>query len=454
MRHETITRQRWQTSIAVPLLVVLVLWAARALYFGEPWFALDDAYIYGHNAEVLLRGSDPNYGVSPLYGTTSAPFLLILAALSIFLPMPWALEVSGLVGALLYIAGAWRLGRDLPFGWRMGGATVALFAGLTIHHLTNGLETGLAMAAVLWAIVGMIERSRWLGLLTGILPFIRIDLAPLAAMIWLTDRDKGRHSALAALTAIPFALWFLIETGFPVSLTGYAKQLYFDESATPWPLKLKNAGTGFFVWLVTMNVTALGFVLLPRRVSICLAGFAAVFLAVGLAKVSGAFYMYEGRYFCPFVPFAVAGIILSGRKQFIAAAAAVGLIFFPMWWGGTHVRLRNVMVELLRPLPEWPREHLPPDARVLVHDAGLIAVETDLRMTDVVGLKSPSSIEALRRHPGDRAAALAEMAVGHDYLIEHPGWDIDKQLRSKGWTLTRVNPPDAFLKIYRLEPPK
>ena len=90
------------------------------------------------------------------------------------------------------------------------------------------------------------------------------------------------------------------------------------------------------------------------------------------------------------------------------------------------------MVDHLRYLPDWPRDNLPSGSKVLIHDAGLIAVKTDLRLTDVVGLKSPSSVAALRRHPGDRAAALSEIARGHHYLVELPNWNLAEELRSRG----------------------
>ncbi len=329
MSHSTSVKPDGPSTVAVPLLLVFILWAVRALYFQEPWFALDDAYIYGHNAEVLLKGSDPNYGVSPLYGTTSAPFLLLLAGISMLLPMGWALEVANLVGALLYIGATWRLARGLSPAWPMVAVAVALLSAMTIHQLTNGLETGLAMAVVMWAIVGMVERSRWLGLLTGLLPFMRPDLAPLAGMIWLTSADKLRHAALAALTATPFALWFLIETGFPVSLTGYAKQLFFNEASWPLERRLKVSGAGLGLFFIHMGATAIGLVLLPRRLALCLVGGILPYLVIGMLRFPSSFVMYQMRYFYPFLPFAVAGLILHGRKKLLAAAATVGLLFLP-----------------------------------------------------------------------------------------------------------------------------
>ena len=335
----------------------------------------------------------------------------------------------------------------------MVAVAVALLSAMTIHQLTNGLETGLAMAAVMWAIVGMVERSRWLGLLTGLLPFIRPDLAPLAGMIWLTSADKLRHAALAALTATPFALWFLIETGFPVSLTGYAKQLFFNEASWPLARRLKVSGAGLGFFFIHMGATAIGLVLLPRRLALCLVGGILPYLVIGMLRFPSSFVMYQMRYFYPFLPFAVAGLILSGRKKLLAAAALFGLFFLPLWWSPAHLYFRNIMVDHLRYLPDWPRDNLPSGSKVLIHDAGLIAVKTDLRLTDVVGLKSPSSVAALRRHPGDRAAALSEIARGHHYLVELPNWNLAEELRSQGWRAQQINPVEADIEVYRITPP-
>ena len=42
---------------------------------------------------------------------------------------------------------------------------------------------------------------------------------------------------------------------------------------------------------------------------------------------------------------------------------------------------------------QWSREHLPANARVLVHDAGYFAWAMPFALIDVVGLETPTSIE-------------------------------------------------------------
>src|SRR6185437_14310541 len=64
----------------------------------------------------------------------------------------------------------------------------------------------------------------------------------------------------------------------------------------------------------------------------------------------------------------------------------------------------------------WVDTNVPADAVVLVHDAGAISTFAHRRAVDLVGLKTPSSIEAHRRLTApscgrDRPAAIADIAA-------------------------------------------
>jgi hypothetical protein len=57
-------------------IAVAIAYIAMRMLHPMPIFPLDDPYITLHSTQVLHWGFDPNYpGISPLYGTTSAPFL-------------------------------------------------------------------------------------------------------------------------------------------------------------------------------------------------------------------------------------------------------------------------------------------------------------------------------------------------------------------------------------------
>ena len=115
---------------------------------------------------------------------------------------------------------------------------VGLADGQVPHQLMNGLETGLMLAAVTWALALASEpgrmgpgddgrpahRGAWLPCLCGVLPFIRPDLVPLS--LGLLGLLVGRHVCgaegwhggavrpvlhdlgLAVLCAAPWALWY------------------------------------------------------------------------------------------------------------------------------------------------------------------------------------------------------------------------------------------------------
>jgi hypothetical protein len=119
-------------------------------------------------------------------------------------------------------------------------------------------------------------------------------------------------------------------------------------------------------------------------------------------------------------------------------------------------------------------EALPPGARVLVHDAGFLAwTRPDLKLVDVVGLKSPQNIAwhqklTISGHPEDRRKALATIAreARADYLVEDSGngfWrQTSEALRQSGWQVVQINPapppanalPQRYYHIYRLTPPR
>ena len=200
------------TSVAVPrrnwllyplvVLVVLVAWLVHSLVLGSPWFGCDDAYIVIHNAQVLHWGHDPNYpGTPALAGTTSPVHLAIVSVLLFVLPPPWALDAAGWLAAIAYALGILRLARIK--GASPACSLALVVAGLALaempHQLTNGLETGLVLAVLTWAIALLAEpdnkRSPILSVLCGLMPYIRPDLAPAAALLLGANVIRHRRAA-------------------------------------------------------------------------------------------------------------------------------------------------------------------------------------------------------------------------------------------------------------------
>jgi len=119
----------------------------------------------------------------------------------------------------------------------------------------------------------------------------------------------------------------------------------------------------------------------------------------------------------------------------------------------------------LRDVAAWVDVNTPPDVTVLVHDAGAISVLANRRLVDLVGLKTPSSIEAHTAHTWPscgrhRDAALDTIARTADanYFIVVEDWKrgfrLVDGLRGYGWRLTLVRedaPGVNGFNVYRLQ---
>ncbi|MCB9610812.1 MAG: hypothetical protein H6716_29780, partial [Polyangiaceae bacterium] len=147
---------------------------------GEPMFPFDDSYITLHNAQVLLSGHDANYeGVSALYGATSLPHLVLVALALLVLPPPHALLLTQWLAVWVYAVGLLLLAfvHRTSSVFAVALTITGLGVGLSVHQLFNGLETGLALAGMVWTLVlaspSVPRRPLLLAVLLGTLPFFR-----------------------------------------------------------------------------------------------------------------------------------------------------------------------------------------------------------------------------------------------------------------------------------------
>jgi hypothetical protein len=120
----------------------------------------------------------------------------------------------------------------------------------------------------------------------------------------------------------------------------------------------------------------------------------------------------------------------------------------------------------LAPIAEWAAHHLTSQDVVLIHDAGYISTIGKAKLIDLVGLKTPSSVDVHKRYTwelcGRNIKALDVIATKNqaNYFIVLDGWDqifgLTASLRLSGWKLdllaTRANGYGAY-KIYRLNKP-
>jgi len=456
---------------------------------------MDDAYIVAHNARVLLEGSDPNYGVSALAGTTSPVHLALVAFLSIVLPIIRALELAGWIATLAFALGVAHLARAfrVPAPLAFALVVTALVAALVPHQLTNGLETGLMLAALTWAIALLVSdpfpgRGPALAALCGLLPFVRPDLIPAAGGILIAGFVRGRSGpvlrprdlAFAVVAALPWAIWLWVELGTPYPMTAGAKRYFFAEANLPAKAKTAYVLIGFLEFAAQLGILCVGwvFLLMPRlrgRAAVAFVMFAPAFILAYWREFPGAFGQYEGRYLYALIPWLLAGIAGAiGATRFVLARVvglvvlvvglAPSLVNLPSHWK-QHLDSRNYARDNLAGVANWMNENLPPGSKLLIHDAGYVAWGTDFPLADLVGLKSPQAIELHRSFsfPTNgvaRAEAIHRFALGErpDYAVLLTGWDrifkMADGLRAHGWRLDPLTQEKQFTyRVYRLTPP-
>ena len=200
------------TSVAAPgrnrllyplvVLVVLVAWLVHSLVLGSPWFGCDDAYIVIHNAQVLHWGHDPNYpGTPALAGTTSPVHLAIVSVLLFVLPPPWALDAAGWLAAIAYALGILHshasrgLLRPLAWRWLLPASRLpkCLINSPTDWRPGSCSPSSPGQSRCLRSRIT--ERSPILSVLCGLMPYIRPDLAPAAALLLGANVIRHRRAA-------------------------------------------------------------------------------------------------------------------------------------------------------------------------------------------------------------------------------------------------------------------
>ena len=460
--------QRPGEALAITLIAGL---GALILAVIDPVFPLDDAYITLHNARSLLAGgTDPVYGGAAATGATSLLHLALVAALGTLLPLTLANHVLTIAAVMLYALGLARLGAR-------HGVNPSLIAALGLasaylpFSLTNGLETGIAMAAVIWLILLM--HSPRLGWLAGLAPFIRPELGLLAALLmacrlWQLRRETAAAAALlgrAVVVALPFLAWSYTMTGDIIPATGGAKVAFFTEIARPLATKLRLAG-----WPLLLSMLLplfLGIAGLFRRPGgLVLLAWLLVWMLASLWALPTGFGHNYHRYLAPLVPVLLAGwVMLATDARWRRVLVVVALVSLATGALGVRARIRGDFTGSMVTMAAEARRHIPQGARVVIHDAGYLAWDRpDLKLIDIVGLKSKANIavhQRLTRTSGNRDAAYLDIISrsNADYLVllvKDPLWNrMVPVMRDAGWTLDLLtdSPGRKPYGIYRLTPP-
>ncbi|WP_456624078.1 hypothetical protein [Bradyrhizobium sp. P5_C12] len=460
---------RWIDAGACALVTIAIFAIVYSVNGGAA-FPADDAFINLHNAQVLRLGRDENYeGVPALVGATSGVHLaLLLAFEQLVYPDTAALYVLSSLSGVAYVLGVFFMCLNIGCP-RLEAALIALgslvFAG-TLFQVLNGMDTGLAMAAVAWDIKLLTDKRRtfWLPALCGIMPFVRPELSFLSAasmliVFWEKYAATGfkiAAAAVAALSSVPFLLWYWIDTGSLMPNTVSAKMYFFAERYADWSDK------SLLMLLAVSQAAFLSFPLFlclrfarPAAVGRMLALFVAVFLGAYFWRFPGGLQHNGGRYLyvlAPIVLFGVAcGLSSAFRKQTLSMVA-ISILFLPL---GFVLQLKDYRTHIvgfqenLADVVRWMNANLPDRPMVMVHDAGYVAYAGHAALVDLVGLKTPAAMDFHRRatYPSvglQRSRAVAEIAETFQpqYLLVIQDWDekfrFVEGLRGEGWTAREV----------------
>ena len=474
----------WIAGVSASLMALV--WQVG---LGVPDFPMDDAYIVQYVIQSLHDGQDLRYGGAPLGGATSPVHILLIWLLSWVLPVPWAQFLVAVVAFVMWVTGATAFAHRAGIPWHGQALLAGLSAstGMVFYQSFNGLETGLAMAIAMWALTLFYEPVRvrsWHAIVLGAMPFVRPELAVLSGLLFVRHCVASRQPAwercravlpwcfVGVMPPLVFVLW---GGGSVLPNTVMAKAYFFAEGCLPWGVRLARWAEALQQFSVGLGLgwACFGILgLLVSRVRWVLGPFVVVFLFVYLDRLPGALFHNWHRYLYVLMPVLVAGwaalMVLPirwARLPFVAmlvvAVAASGLLF----WDGIQ-RLRGGVDFTRRELAgvsAWVATHVPERSTVLVHDAGHIALAGRQHLVDVVGLKSPPSVQTHAQYTWARCSRRTEAVgviaerAGAQYFVILSEWDgffhLTDNLREAGWAVTRVDKErgETAYRVYRIQ---
>jgi hypothetical protein len=408
----------------------------------------DDSFVCLDVARRLgTTGHLVTSGVQPLYVLLLAPVYALLRPETV-VQLDAAARASVAVCALADLAAmallAWLL-------WRAGGvvaATVgawvwALHPG-AIAFATNGLETSLALAAML-AVVAVAELRRdgvdprtrgfAVGAAVGVAMIARIDLAGIGAAaalcaLWDSRATKRipfgvllRLAAGWAAVYLPWVAFLAWQTGDVLPVSGPASMLIGFGAQVDWNLAHRTV-TGYTAWLAALGVASLAF---GAPILGALAAVAAPFarlrvvrlVAIHCVLVFGFYVGVQqdptalGRYLAPWLVLEAMAIGLGAAALArvpwrraallapVAAAAAVALLFVPIRGpderkpepGGALTWTRDYRSAAL----EW-RDRVPASEPIGAPESGALAYYLSNEVVNADGACNRDAFDALEHY--------------------------------------------------------
>lgn len=447
-------------------------------------FVLDDAYITLGNAEIISSGAVDGFGNSSPTGATSPFHLITLWLLSGAINVTTASFSLLILFAAIYAVGLWKVVFTIT-GSQMVASAFTVF-GFTVSRawptLLNGLETGMAMAAVTWALWALLnKRDVILAGIAGALPFIRPELAvlslllaaPTSARLW-HDKKKLTYVILVGATVAGIlALSTITLTGELISSTSAAKRAFFDTPPLLYSSRLVLSVLLVLISPFSWVLVGLVCLFFLRGVWVFPAFFF-VFIAVTAYQLPNALMHNNFRYLYPFLPLGLAGwaVLYRNRPRLHPLSILLfgSLLLFPSGgWEGYRgsIEFSRGQEEVY----QWVKTNLPNGARVLLHDAGyipwrLMSEESNvfsLQLVDVVGLKTPEVIQVhqditFASHGENLGVAVGQIATSSEaeyaIILDRPFWgDIKSHLVQAGFSVEKIFENKESYQVFRISAP-
>jgi hypothetical protein len=260
-----------------------------------------------------------------------------------------------------------------------------------------------------------------------------------------------------------------MDTGTWVPQTMTAKLSFFAETCEPLTARARSGAGAAGFWLLTMLPASMGAIALPTfrlgRLGL-LAMVASVAAYSWLAP--SALWTNQQRYLYPILmPWVVLGFgrVLASRRRERGLILLGSLVFLTVSLPSRWFDRRPAADEIVG-VARWLEASTPPDAVLMVQDAGAVSVFTTRQLVDIVGLKSALSLDAHRTITApscgaDRGRALEVIArsSGASFLVTNAEWEslyqFTDNLRRRGHHLTAVRTPHPRLlngyTVYRLD---
>ena len=427
---------RIAAGIALCALLIRV-WIAWTTHYTA-----EDYLITLRYAENLAQGRGFTFNPGErVLGTTTPLYTLILAAIA-FLRLD-ALDFGKILNLAADSFTCFLLARLLArraVGQPIAGLFAAcLYAGspLAIKTTVGGMEAGLVTCCGLGALLAFVDGKEWrLAVLSAALLLLRVDAAPLTALLWVgfiysQKRVPVRALLLGALLVLPWLLFAKLYFGAVIPNTIFAKievyrRLLPASAGMNFPafaIEFLGPTQRFFTLFTALGAARVLYEapLWFRRRPKAQAGILFLplvwllfYYGVLLRSPVPAFYWY----FLPPYPLYFGFAALGGawptegaarllrvkansglRKAWLPALALLAL--------ASAARLRSVRAPILVmqyvedegrvPMALWLRDNVPPGQRILLEPIGYVGYYAGHPLLDMIGLVSPEVLPSYRQ---------------------------------------------------------